>query len=76
MDGPMLYATMLYAMLYSPIRRFTGHLNGCVYGAPKKFVNGQTSLPNLYLCGTDQGFLGIVGAMLRGITIANRYLLK
>jgi phytoene dehydrogenase-like protein len=58
------------------IRRFTGHLNGCVYGAPEKFVNGQTPFKNLYLCGTDQGFLGIVGAMLSGITIANRYLLK
>lgn len=58
------------------IRRFTGHVNGCVYGAPEKFVNGQTPIPNLYLCGTDQGFLGIVGAMLSGITIANRYLLK
>jgi len=58
------------------IRRFTSHLNGCVYGAPEKFVNGQTQLNNLYLCGTDQGFLGIVGAMLSGITIANRYLLK
>ncbi len=58
------------------IRRFTGHLNGCVYGAPAKFVNGQTELSNLFLCGTDQGFLGIVGAMLSGITIANRYLLK
>jgi len=58
------------------IRRFTGHDNGCVYGAPQKFVNGQTPVANLYLCGTDQGFLGIVGAMLSGITIANRYLLK
>ena len=58
------------------IRRFTGHDNGCVYGAPQKFVNGQTPVKNLYLCGTDQGFLGIVGAMLSGITIANRYLLK
>lgn len=58
------------------IRRFTGHFNGCVYGAPEKFVNGQTPVRNLYLCGTDQGFLGIVGAMLSGITIANRYLLK
>ena len=58
------------------IRRFTGHVNGCVYGAPEKFVNGLTPVENLYLCGTDQGFLGIVGAMLSGITIANRYLLK
>jgi phytoene dehydrogenase-like protein len=58
------------------IRRFTGNLNGCVYGAPEKWVNGQTPLSNLFLCGTDQGFLGIVGAMLSGITIANRHLLK
>ena len=58
------------------IRRFTGHDNGCVYGTPSKFVNGQTSVDNLYLCGTDQGFLGIVGAMLSGITVVNRYLLK
>jgi phytoene dehydrogenase-like protein len=58
------------------IRRFTGHVNGSVYGAPRKFVDGLTPLQNLYLFGTDQGFLGIVGAMLSGITIANRYLLK
>jgi hypothetical protein len=32
-------------------------------------------LENLYLCGTDQGFLGITGAMLSGISIANMYLL-
>ena len=58
------------------IKKFTGHLNGCVYGAPHKFVNGRTHLDNLYLCGTDQGFLGIVGAMLSGISIANAYLLR
>ncbi len=58
------------------IRRFTGHDNGCVYGAPQKFVNGLTPLRNLFLCGTDQGFLGIVGAMLSGITIANKHLLR
>lgn len=58
------------------ITRFTGHLNGCVYGAPHKIRNGRTHLENLYLCGTDQGFLGITGAMLSGITIANLHLLK
>ncbi len=58
------------------ISKFTGHLNGCVYGAPNKFVDGRTHLDNLFLCGTDQGFLGIIGSMLSGITIANRYLLS
>lgn len=58
------------------IRKFTGHINGCVYGAPDKLVDGQTFLDGLYVCGTDQGFLGIIGSMLSGISIANRYLLS
>jgi len=58
------------------IRKFTGHINGCVYGAPKKALDGRTPLENLYLCGTDQGFVGIIGSMLSGISIANRYLLQ
>jgi phytoene dehydrogenase-like protein len=58
------------------IRKFTGHLNGCVYGSPHKALDGKTHLENLYICGNDQGFLGIVGAMLSGITIANAHLLQ
>ena len=75
---PDFRANVIDTDVFTPrtIQRFTGHVNGCVYGAPEKFVNGQTPVGNLYLCGTDQGFLGIVGAMLSGITIANRYLLK
>jgi phytoene dehydrogenase-like protein len=58
------------------IRKFTGHVNGCVYGAPRKRWDGTTHLENVFLCGTDQGFLGIVGAMLSGIGMANRYALR
>ena len=58
------------------IHKFTGHENGCVYGAPRKIRDGQTHLRNLFLCGTDQGFLGIIGSMLSGITIANLHLLR
>lgn len=58
------------------IRKFTGHINGSVYGAPHKRMTGTTHLSNLFLCGTDQGYLGIVGAMLSGITIANLHLLR
>lgn len=58
------------------IKKFTGHFNGCVYGSPEKILDGKTPLKNLYLCGTDQGFLGIVGAMLSGISMTNAYLLK
>ena len=57
------------------VRRFTGKTNGAIYGAPDKKYDGRTHLDNLYVCGTDQGLVGIVGAIMSGITIANRYLL-
>ena len=57
------------------IRRFTGHENGAVYGAPEKRWSGTTHLKNLFICGTDQGFVGIIGAMFSGIAMANRHLL-
>ncbi len=58
------------------IRRFTGHDNGAIYGAPTKRYDGRTPIDNLYLCGTDQGLVGIVGTLISGIAIANRYLLR
>lgn len=58
------------------IRKFTGHINGAVYGAPQKRWDGTTQLENLFLCGTDQGFLGIVGSMISGISIANQHILR
>jgi phytoene dehydrogenase-like protein len=57
------------------IRRFTWHDNGAVYGSTVKRLDGATPLENLYLCGTDQGFAGIIGAIFSGISIANRYCL-
>lgn len=53
------------------IARFTGHRNGAIYGSTKKYRDGNIGVNNLLICGTDQGFLGIVGAMLSGISIAN-----
>jgi phytoene dehydrogenase-like protein len=58
------------------IRHYTGHVNGAVYGARSKHWDGLTPIENLYLCGTDQGYLGIVGSMLSGITMANRHVLQ
>jgi len=58
------------------IKHWTGHLNGAVYGAPGKIKTGRTHLDNLFICGADQGLLGIVGAMLSGITVANLHVLK
>lgn len=57
------------------ILRFTGHLQGNVYGAPRKHWDGRTPVDRLYVCGTDQGYLGIVGSMVSGISMANAHLL-
>ncbi|MEY4403957.1 MAG: hypothetical protein RIR91_1992, partial [Verrucomicrobiota bacterium] len=58
------------------VRKFTGHLNGAIYGAPAKRRDGRTDVSNLFLIGTDQGFLGVTGAMLSGISMANLHGLK
>ena len=58
------------------ITRFTGHENGAIYGAPVKQYSGQTPIKNLYVCGTDQGMVGIIGSLVSGITIANQYCLQ
>ncbi len=58
------------------IKKYTGHINGAVYGSPGKIKNGKTPVKNLYICGTDQGFLGIIGATLSGISMTNLHLLK
>lgn len=57
------------------IRRFTWHDNGAVYGAPEEVLDGSTAIEGLYLCGTDQGYVGIIGSIISGVTIANRYCL-
>ncbi len=64
--------------LFTPttIRRFTGHHNGAVYGSPEKRYDGRTHLENVYICGTDQGLVGIVGALWSGISMANRHVLQ
>lgn len=58
------------------ITKFTGHMGGAIYGSSQKHRQGRTALNNVYLCGTDQGFLGIVGAMLSGISMANFHILQ
>jgi phytoene dehydrogenase-like protein len=58
------------------IVRYTGHDNGAVYGAPEKQLDGCTHLKNLFICGTDQGFVGIIGSITSGIAMANRHCLR
>ncbi|MCW5548372.1 MAG: NAD(P)/FAD-dependent oxidoreductase [Opitutaceae bacterium] len=77
-SDPAAFAAATVATdMFTPrtITKFTGHLNGAIYGAPVKVRDGRTPFSNLYLCGTDQGFLGIVGAMLSGISMANYHVL-
>lgn len=70
--------SILFSDIFTPktLYDFTGHINGAVYGTPHKIRTGKTHIDCLYICGTDQGFLGIIGALLSGISIANLYLLK
>ena len=76
-DAELAAATVATDM-FTPrtIEHFTGHINGTIYGAPVKSLGGRTGLANLFLCGSDQGLLGIVGSMLSGITMANNHILQ
>ncbi len=58
------------------VARYTGHLHGAIYGSPAKVRDGVTPVRGLVVCGTDQGFLGIVGALMSGVSMANLHLLK
>ena len=75
---PLKRDTIVFSDMFTPttVKRFTGHLNGAVYGSPDKVKDGRTGVENLFICGTDQGFLGIVGAMLSGISMANLHCLQ
>ena len=66
---------IIYKDVFSPttIERYTSHFDGTVYGSTTKVRDGQSGIDGLYIIGTDQGFLGIVGSMLSGISMANLY---
>ena len=75
---PDLKAHTVFVDSFTPktIEKFTGHVNGAIYGSPCKRKDGRTHLSNLFLCGTDQGFHGVVGALLSGISMANLHVLQ
>ena len=66
-----------YYELYTPqtIKRFARRVEGAVNGTVNKLRDGCTDLENLFICGTDQGLNGIVGAMFSGILMANLHCL-
>ncbi|MEN8134150.1 MAG: FAD-dependent oxidoreductase [Thermodesulfobacteriota bacterium] len=69
---------ILYQDVFTPItiEKFTDKANGAIYGSPIKLRDGLTPLANLFVAGTDQGYLGIVGAMLSGVTMVNKHIFK
>jgi phytoene dehydrogenase-like protein len=68
----------VFADVFTPrtIERFTWHRGGTVYGTPDKSVDGRTPLEGLFLIGTDQGLVGVIGALMSGIGIANAHGLR
>ena len=73
--GPDFRSHITYRDAFTPltIEKFTSHDAGAVYGAVEKRLSGESGAANVHLCGTDQGYLGIVGALLSGVIMVNRY---
>ncbi len=70
-------ANIVYENSFTPvtIERYTAKIGGAIYGNPTKTKDGDIGFTNLFLAGTDQGFLGIIGSMLSGVSIVNRHIL-
>lgn len=72
------YQNVVYEDSFTPvtIEKYTGKESGAVYGSPLKVKDGRTAFDNLFVAGTDQGYLGIIGSMLSGVTIVNQQILS
>lgn len=70
-------ANIVYENSFTPvtIERYTSKIHGAIYGSPFKVKDGDIGFSNLFLAGTDQGFLGIIGSMLSGVSIVNQHIL-
>ncbi len=75
---PGFRSSVIQHDMFTPktIHRYTWHDQGAVYGSPCKCRDGRLPLQNVFLCGTDHGLVGIVGALTSGVLIANRYCLR
>jgi phytoene dehydrogenase-like protein len=67
---------IVYEDSFTPvtIERYTSRAQGAVYGSSEKIKDGRTNFENLYIAGTDQGYLGIVGSLLSGVTMVNQHI--
>jgi phytoene dehydrogenase-like protein len=70
-------SNIVYENTFTPItiERYTAKIDGAIYGSPVKVKDGNIGFSNLFLAGTDQGFLGIIGSMLSGVSIINQQIL-
>ena len=68
---------IVYRDTFTPltIKRYTSKIDGAIYGSPVKIKDGNIGYSNLFIAGTDQGFLGIVGSMLSGVSMVNQHIL-
>jgi phytoene dehydrogenase-like protein len=71
----------VFSELSTPLttEHFTAHPRGSIYGVPatperyrKSWLKPDTPLKNLYLTGADAGCLGIMGALMGGVSAAAR----
>lgn len=69
---------IVYENTFTPvtIERYTSKIGGAIYGSPTKIKDGNIGYKNVFLAGTDQGFLGIIGSMLSGVSIVNQCVLS
>ncbi len=68
---------VIYQDTFTPltIEKYTAKKEGAIYGCPAKIKDGDIGFSNLFLAGTDQGFLGIIGSMLSGVSMVNKHIL-
>lgn len=68
---------IVYQDTFTPltVQRYTSKKDGAVYGSVTKIQTGDIGYANLFLAGTDQGFLGIIGSMLSGVSMVNQHIL-
>ena len=71
------HENVVYQNTFTPltVEHYSGKAKGALYGSPLKIKDGRTDYENLFIAGTDQGYLGIVGSMLSGVSMVNRHVL-
>jgi phytoene dehydrogenase-like protein len=68
-------ARRIESMTPRTVHQYTGHYAGAIYGASAKLFAGRTDMGNLFICGNDQGGIGVMGACISGVVVANVTLL-